>query len=234
MSSQFQVFWNELIHSSLFAIGLTLVIFQAAVLIYRRSGWIVLQPVMLSVAAVVGTLTALDLDYAHYRKAADPLLLLLGPVTIALAVPLFKQIRQIRKLLWPIMVTLVIGGALTVALTIGIAYLLGASLPVQMSLAPRSATMPIAMLVAEQSGGITSLAAAFVMLTGVLGAAMGPKLLNLTGVTAPSARGLSYGINAHAIGTVYAMEEGEECAAFAALGMSATGVLFALFLPWVL
>jgi putative effector of murein hydrolase len=94
--------------------------------------------------------------------------------------------------------------------------------------------MPIAMLVAEQLGGLASLAAVFVMLTGVIGTALGPLLLGWAGVDHPAARGLSYGINAHAIGTARALEEGDECGAFAALGMSLLGILIALFLPLAL
>ncbi|MOA17715.1 Holin-like protein CidB [compost metagenome] len=103
-----------------------------------------------------------------------------------------------------------------------------------MSLAPKSATMPIAMLVAEQWGGIASLTAVLVMLTGVVGTALGPLLLGWAGVASPAARGLSYGINAHAIGTVRALEEGDECGAFAALGMSLMGILIAVLLPLAL
>lgn len=103
-----------------------------------------------------------------------------------------------------------------------------------MSLAPKSVTMPIAMPVAEQIGGVASLAAVMVMLTGVIGTALGPLLLRWAGVDHPAARGLSYGINAHAIGTAHALQEGEECGAFAALGMSLLGIGTALLLPLLL
>ncbi|MBU0948915.1 MAG: LrgB family protein, partial [Gammaproteobacteria bacterium] len=151
-----------------------------------------------------------------------------------LAVPLYRHIRRIQQLFWPILITLVSGGVLGVALTLAIAGALGADLSVLMSLSPKAATMPIAMLVAEQLGGLASLAAVFVMLTGVIATALGPLLLGWAGVDHPAARGLSYGINAHAIGTARALEEGDECGAFAALGMSLLGILIALFLPLVL
>jgi putative effector of murein hydrolase len=123
-------------------------------------------------------------------------------------------------------------------LTLLIASAMGAQLPVLASLSGKSVTMPIAMLAAEQLGGLASLAAVFVMLTGVIGTALGPWLLGLFNITHPAARGLSYGINAHAIGTARALEEGSECGAFSALGMSLLGVISAVFLPllmgWVL
>lgn len=226
--------WNDVLAHSLFAVVLTLIAFQLALMLYRRSGWLVLQPVMIGMLLVVATLTLVGVEYPRYREGAAPIAMLLGPATVALAVPLYRHLRRIRQLFWPIVITLVVGGVLCVALTLAIAWLLGAELPVLMSLAPKSATMPIAMLVAEELGGLASLAAVFVMLTGVIGTALGPMLLRWAGVEHPAARGLSYGINAHAIGTARALEEGDECGAFAALGMSLLGILIALLLPFAL
>ncbi|MCQ4233414.1 LrgB family protein [Pseudomonas stutzeri] len=226
--------WNDVLAHSLFAVVLTLIAFQLALMLYRRSGWLVLQPVMIGMLLVVATLTLVGVEYPRYREGAAPIAMLLGPATVALAVPLYRHLRRIRQLFWPIVITLVVGGVLCVALTLAIAWLLGAELSVLMSLAPKSATMPIAMLVAEELGGLASLAAVFVMLTGVIGTALGPLLLRWAGVEHPAARGLSYGINAHAIGTARALEEGDECGAFAALGMSLLGILIALLLPFAL
>ncbi|XQR91291.1 LrgB family protein [Stutzerimonas urumqiensis] len=223
-----------LIDHPLSAILLTLLAFQLALLLYRRSGWLLLQPVMVATALVAGMLWTAEIEYVNYRESASPITFLLGPVTVALAVPLYRNLGRIRQLFWPIVVTIAVGGSLTVILTLLIAHLMGAELPVLMSLAPKSATMPIAMLVAEQAGGIASLTAVLVMLTGVIGTAMSPRLFRLVGIDNPVARGLSYGINGHAIGTARALEEGEECGAFAALGMSLMGLLIAMLLPIVL
>ncbi|MEO1819928.1 LrgB family protein [Pseudomonas sp.] len=220
-----------LTHHPLFAIALTLAAFLIAVWLYRRSGWLVLQPVLVSVMLIVATLLLCGVDYATYRAGAEPVAWLLGPATVALAVPLQHNIKRIRQLFWPVMITLTGGGALSVALTLAISGAMGADWSVVMSLAPKSVTMPIAMPVAEQIGGVASLAAVMVMLTGVIGTALGPLLLRWARVNHPAARGLSYGINAHAIGTAHALQEGEECGAFAALAMSLLGVFVALLLP---
>src|SRR5690606_20129019 len=145
--------WNDVLAHSLFAVVLTLIAFQLALMLYRRSGWLVLQPVMIGMLLVVATLTLVGVEYPRYREGAAPIAMLLGPATVALAVPLYRHLRRIRQLFWPIVITLVVGGLLCVALTLAIAWLLGAELPVLMSLAPKSATMPIAMLVAEELGG---------------------------------------------------------------------------------
>lgn len=234
MSPSLLELWASLCAPPLFSVALILLAFQASLQLYRRSRWLLLQPVMVSTTIVVCVLLLSGIDYAHFREGASPVAMLLGPATVALAVPLYRNLRRIRQLLWPILLTLTVGGSLTVLLTLLIAHQLGAELPVLMSLAPKSATMPIAMLVAEQWGGIASLTAALVMLTGVVGTALGPLLLGWAGVASPAARGLSYGINAHAIGTVRALEEGDECGAFAALGMSLMGILIAVLLPLAL
>ncbi len=215
----------------LFAVALTLAAFLFAAWLYRRSGWLVLQPVLVSVVLIVVTLLLCGVDYATYRAGAEPIAWLLGPATVALAVPLQHNIERIRQLFWPVMITLTAGGVLSVTLTLAIGWALGSDWSVVMSLAPKSVTMPIAMPVAEQIGGIASLAAVMVMLTGVIGTALGPLLLSWAGVEHPAARGLSYGINAHAIGTAHALQEGQECGAFAALGMSLLGIATALLLP---
>lgn len=228
---ELQTLWRALVMHPLFALGLTLLAFQFALWLYRRSGWLLLQPVMVAMLLVVATLSACGLDYPTYRQGAAPIALLLGPATVALAVPLYLNLKRIRLLLLPILLTVLTGGALTVLLTLLIAYGLGARMPVLMSLSTKSVTMPIAMLVTEQLKGIVPLAAVLVMLTGVIGTALGPLLLRWAGVDHPAARGLSYGINAHAIGTARALEEGEESGAFAALAMSLLGVLTAVLLP---
>lgn len=218
----------------MFAPMLTLAAYQTALYVQQRSGSLLLQPVIVTLLLVIAALWLLQIDYEQYRQAANPIALLLGPATVALAVPLFLQRHRIGRLLWPIMLTLLFGGALIVFLTLLLAWLLGAEWVTLMSLAPKSVTMPIAMLLSEQIGGNPALTAALVMLTGVIGTIMAPSLLRLAGVDSPVARGFTLGMNAHAIGTAYAVQEGGECAAFAALAMSLMGVFTALVLPWIM
>nr|MBO2511434.1 hypothetical protein [Gammaproteobacteria bacterium] len=149
----------------------------------------------------------------------------------ALASPLFPHPRRLRQLFRPILVTLLVGGVAATGLGVLLAWLFGGEHLMLMSLLPKSVTSPIAMLVADQIGGIAALAAVFVMITGVLGAICGPAVLRLCGVRHPAAQGMALGITAHAVGTSRALQEGEECGAFAALGMSLMGVASAVLLP---
>jgi len=223
--------WQALIHHPLFGVGITLGTYQLALAAYEKTRWVVLQPVLVSMLAVIGVLLACDLSYAEYRKSAEVLTILLGPATVALAVPLFLNLRRIRQLFWPTLLTLVVAGVLATTLGVALAWLFGATPMMLMTMAPKSVTSPIAMLVAEQIGGVAALAAVFVLITGVLGGICGPELLRRLGVRHHAALGMALGLTAHAVGTARAMQESEECGAFAALAMSLMGMATAVLLP---
>ncbi|HKS12574.1 MAG TPA: LrgB family protein, partial [Pseudomonas sp.] len=174
------------------------------------------------------------ISYERYLQGVGILNLLLGPATVALAVPLYQNLARIRRLLWPILITVGCGGVLVTGLTLLLGHLLGIDHAMLMTLAPKSVTSPIAMLVANQAGGIAALAAVFVLLTGILGAVFGPSLLKFARVSHPAAVGMALGLTAHAVGTSRALEEGQEHGAYAALAMSLMGVGTAVFLPLVL
>lgn len=228
-----QAAWEALIHHPLFGVAITLAVFQLAYAAYEKTRWVFLQPVLVSMTLIVGILLLCGIDYDEYRISAHWLTLLLGPATVALAVPLYLNLRRIRELFGPIVITLLIAGMFATALGMALAWLFGAERMILMTLAPKSVTSPIAMLVAEQIGGVVALAAVFVMITGVLGAIFGPELLRRFGVQHPAARGIALGLTAHAVGTAQALQESDECGAFAALAMSLMGVMTAVLLPLV-
>ncbi|XLY87540.1 LrgB family protein [Ectopseudomonas mendocina] len=231
MSPDWQGAWQALTHHPLFGIGITLGAYQLAMAAYERTRWVFLQPVLVSMLTVIGILLLCGLSFAEYRSSVAALTLLLGPATVALAVPLYLNLRRIRQLFWPIILTLLIAGTFATVLGAGLAWLFGAERPMLMSMAPKSVTSPIAMLVADQIGGIAALAAVFVMITGVIGAIVGPSILRLCRVHHPAAQGMALGITAHAVGTARALQESDECGAFAALAMSLMGVITAVLLP---
>ena len=154
MSPDWQGAWQALTHHPLFGIGITLGAYQLAMAAYERTRWVFLQPVLVSMLTVIGILLLCGLSFAEYRSSVAPLTLLLGPATVALAVPLYLNLRRIRQLFWPIILTLLIAGTFATVLGAGLAWLFGAERPMLMSMAPKSVTSPIAMLVADQIGGI--------------------------------------------------------------------------------
>jgi len=228
-----QAAWEALIHHPLFGVAITLAVFQLAYAAYEKTRWVFLQPVLVSMTLIVGILLLCGIDYDEYRISAQWLTLLLGPATVALAVPLYLNLRRIRELFGPIVITLLVAGVFATALGMALAWAFGADDMILMTLAPKSVTSPIAMLVAEQIGGVVALAAGVVVITGVLGAIFGPELLRRFGVQHPAARGIALGLTAHAVGTAQALQESDECGAFAALAMSLMGVMTAVLLPLV-
>ncbi|BBP81230.1 hypothetical protein PHLH8_08720 [Pseudomonas sp. Pc102] len=231
MSVDWHGAWQAIAHHPLFGVGLTLAAYQLSISLYEKTRLMFLQPVLVSMALVIAVLVPLGIGYEEYRQSTTLLTLLLGPATVALAVPLFLNLKRIRQLFWPTLITLSIGGLVATVMGVGLAWAFGAEHMMLMTMAPKSVTSPIAMLVAEQIGGVAALAAVFVLITGVIGATLGPELLRRIGVRHPAAQGMALGITAHAVGTARALQEGEECGAFAALAMSLMGVATAVLLP---
>ncbi|NLU11946.1 MAG: LrgB family protein [Gammaproteobacteria bacterium] len=231
MSLDWQAALDALIQHPLFAFGLTLGVYQVALAAYEKTRWMIFQPVLVSMVILITTLLVLRIDYADYKQGTQLLTVILGPATVALAVPLYLNMRRVRQVLWPTLITLFVGGLFATVLGVALAWLFGAETLILKTIAPKSVTTPIAMLVAEEIGGAASLAAVFVMLTGVLGAMLGPEVLRLLRITHSAAQGMALGIVAHAVGTARALQESEEAGAFAALAMSIMGVLTAVLMP---
>lgn len=231
MNLDWQAALDALIQHPLFAFGLTLGVYQVALAAYEKTRWMIFQPVLVSMAILITTLLVLRIDYADYKQGTQLLTVILGPATVALAVPLYLNMRRVRQVLWPTLITLFVGGLFATVLGVALAWLFGAETLILKTIAPKSVTTPIAMLVAEEIGGAASLAAVFVMITGVLGAMLGVEVLRLLRITNSAAQGMALGIVAHAVGTARALQESEEAGAFAALAMSIMGVLTAVLMP---
>ena len=227
--------WVYLSASPLIGLTLTLVAYQLAFWIYRRSGeraWA--NPVLLAIVIITAFLMATDTPYPRYFEGAQFVHFLLGPATIALAVPLYLHWPRLKRMALPLIVAL-FAGSITAALSaVGIAKLLGATPATVFSLAPKSVTTPIAMGVAEQIGGIPSLTAVLVILTGIIGAMGFPTLFKLLRIRDHAAQGFAVGVAAHGLGTARAFLISEEMGAFSALAMGLNGLLTAVLLPLIL
>jgi putative effector of murein hydrolase len=156
---------------------------------------------------------------------------LLGPATVALAVPLYANLERLKKTLVPIAGGLAAGSLAAVLSAIGIGWALGASRESLLSLAPKSVTTPIAMGIAEKLGGLPSLTAVLVVATGILGAVLARGTLNLLRIEDHAVRGFAVGVAAHGIGTARAFQVSETMGAFAGLAMGLNGLLTAFLFP---
>ena len=183
---------------------------------------------------LVTLLLLTDTPYPTYFAGAQFVHFLLGPATVALAIPLYAQLGKVRAMRWPVLLGLSVGSVCAVASAMGIARALGASVPTQLSLAPKSVTTPIAMAVAERIGGIASLAAVLVIVTGIVGAVVAPALFRWLRIKDHAIQGFALGVVAHGIGTARAFAINEQAGAFAALAMGLNGAITALLLPALL
>ena len=228
-------FWVYLQAGPLLWLVLTLGAYSAAFALFRLSGGNpLLNPVAVAVALVVTVLLATGTDYDTYFGGAQFVHFLLGPATVALAIPFWRNLAMVRRMLVPMAAALLAGSVTAMLSAVGIAWLLGASRATLASLAPKSVTMPIAMGVSEKLGGLPSLTAALVMLTGVIGAVTVTPLLNALRVSDPRARGFAAGLAAHGIGTARAFQLSMLAGTFAGIAMGLNGLLTALLAPVLL
>lgn len=227
--------WVYLSTSPLLGLTLTLVAYQAAYWIYQRAGFNpLLNPVLLAVAMLVAALTLTGTPYATYFDGAQFVHFLLGPATVALAVPLYLQFDRLKRLALPLACALLAGSVTAIVTAVGIAWMFGVADTTLLSVAPKSVTAPIAMGIAEKIGGIPSLTAVLVIMTGVSGAMMAKYVLDVLRITDHGVRGFAVGVAAHGIGTARAFQVSEQAGAFAGLGMGLNGLTTAVLMPLML
>lgn len=225
---------NAFVHGEIFAVALTVGAFWAAQILQRRLGWVILNPILVAVAVVILTLKLCDVPYESYYGGGRYLEFLLKPAIVALGVPLYQQLEQIRKQAVPILLSQFAACVVGVVSVVLAASWLGASTPVILSLSPKSATTPIAIEVTRLLGGIPALSAIVVILTGIFGAVFGLSILRLLAVKSRMAQGLALGAAAHAVGTAHAMQMNRRLGAYSSLGLIVNGTLTGLLTPYII
>ena len=224
--------WIYLQAEPLFWLTLTIGSYLIADFIYRKSNLFpLLNPVAISVLLVSLILIFFNIQYERYFEGAKFIHFLLGPVTVALAVPIYKKWDLIVINSKAIFISLLIGSIFAILVT----YLLSLyfELPKELilSLLPRSVTAPIAMGISEIIGGIPSLTAIITLITGVIGASLGIFVFDLMKLKNMDARGFSLGLASHGIGTARAMSKNKNAGVFAAVGMGLSGLVTSILVP---
>jgi predicted murein hydrolase (TIGR00659 family) len=232
MSTDLYQIWVYLAASPLLHLTSTLVAYQAGSWVYRRGALNpLLNPVLLAVILLVALLTLTGTSYQTYFQGAQFVHFLLGPATVALAIPLYRQLARVRQSALAIFASIITGSLTASFSAVIILRLLGGEWGTALSIAPKSVTAPVAMGISQQLGGLPSLTAVLVILTGILGAMLGPPLLNLLRVNDWSARGLAIGTASHGIGTARALQVNEVAGAFSGLAMGLNALATAILLP---
>jgi predicted murein hydrolase (TIGR00659 family) len=226
--------WVYLAASPLLGLTITLVAYGLAYRLYLKShSNPLVNPVVTSVAMLIGLLLLTGTSYDDYFEGGQFVHFLLGPATVALAVPLYQQFSRLRQLWLPVTISLLSGVVIAAGSSIWLARFFGGSTEIQMSLAPKSATAPVAMGISEKIGGLPSLTAVLVVVTGITGAVLGTKLFELIRVRDDTARGIAMGVAAHGIGTARAFQVSSQMGAFSGLAMALSAFATAVLVPWL-
>ncbi len=224
---------NSLLREPLFQITLTLVVYILVNRLYGRFRFFLFNPLILATAIVMYILWFAGIDYAVYAKGGDMITFLLGPATVALGVPLYKQLPNIRANLKSISVGVVTGSITAIVSTVFIAKALGAGKETLLSIAAKSTTMPIALGITGILGGNDKIIVMAVAVTGIFGGAIGAEVMKLAGIKSRIAVGIGIGTASHAGGTSRAVRIGETEGSMSGAAIVLTGLVTALLAPYI-
>lgn len=226
--------WSYLSSGPLLWLTATLVAYLIGDWLSRTSGrHPIVNPVLVAMILLGALLWSTGTPYMAYFEGAQFVHFMLGPATVALALPLYANRVQIRRAMLPLIAALIVGSLTAILSALWIASAVGIDGPVWLSLAPKSATAPVAIGIAEQIGGLPTLTAALVILTGIIGAMIVTPMMRLMRVKDWRARGFAVGVAAHGIGTARAFQVNETAGAFAGIGMGLNAMLTAIVAPYI-
>jgi len=226
---------TSLLAHPLFGVALTVAAYAVAVVIWRSAGHAsLLHPVLVATILVAGVLLLAGVPYANYFGQAAPLHWALGLVVLLLSVPLCRRMADIGTAGTVIATALVVGSVVALTTALALPSIAGADDGLLATLAPKSATAAVAVVVADRLGGVTSVTAAIVICTGIFGAVFGPMILDVVGVEDDRARGFALGVASHAIGAARAIQISEVAGAFASIGMILNALLTIALAPLAL
>ena len=238
MQQQWLSFGDELLTSPFLLLMLLIGVFELSVWLRQRTGQPLINPTLVTTVVVIAVLMVLDIEWSSFEKASNYITFWLQPVVVCLAVPLYIQWQKIRAQWLPIIISQIIGSVVGIVTGVGLVRLLGGSTDSMVATAAKSVTMPIAIEVTTVLGGVIGIAAATVLIAGVVGQIIGVWVLHRCGLRLPMGMGLSLGSASHALGTVRSMQLGARYVAYATLGLILNGVLTAflahVLVPWLI
>lgn len=223
---------NAVTQSPLFGIVLTILAYRLGCWIQKKTGWMICNPLLIAVAAIVCVLMALGIPLEDYEAGGDVVSMLVVPATAVLAIGVYENLKILRRYAWPVLIGCIVGSATSVLSVVGLCRLCQLDAMLTASLMPKSVTTAISMALAETNGGVGSLAALGVFITGVTGAMLAPVFIKWFRVEDPVAQGVAIGACSHALGTTRALELGELQGAMSGLALSVCGI-FTVILSYV-
>ncbi|MBE2898256.1 CidB/LrgB family autolysis modulator [Pasteurellaceae bacterium 20609_3] len=227
--------WQSLLNQTALWLysGLTIVVFVVAVWISKRWRSIIFNSFVLTILMLVAILLLFDIPYDSYMQGNAPLNNLLGPAIVALALPLYEQLRQISSRWKSILLITTTASVFAMFTGAALAVLLGANQEIMATLLPKSISTPIAMAVAETIGGVPSVTAVSVVLAGLQGSIFGYILLKKLKLKHPEAIGLSIGAASHALGTARTLELDKQAGIYSSIALVLCGIITSILAPLV-
>lgn len=231
MNSIFTEHIMSFLSGEIFMLMLVFGTYLLGVKLYKRFKLSILQPILISMLIIIPFLKLAGIEYQTFSEDTKLLQFMLGPSVVALGYVLYEQFEYVKGNILSILVAVFVGAVVGIGSIILIANLMGADKLMTASMAPKSVTMPIALILAEKAGGAPPLAAAFVIISGLLGGLIAPFILRKLGIRSKVAKGLAIGSASHAIGTVKAIEMGAVEGAISGLAIGIMGVMTSLLIP---
>lgn len=215
----------------MFGIILTIIAYEIGVTIRNKWRNPLLNPILIATILIIGILTITGISYETYKVGGDYISFFLGPVTVLLAVPLYRHIQALKKSWFPILAGITVGSITSVACVIACAKIFNLGKTLMISLTPKSITIPMGSVLSEQIGGIPSITIVSIVITGITGAVTAPLVCRFFRIKNPVAQGVAIGTASHALGTTKAMEMGEVQGAMSSLSIGVAGVITVFIAP---
>lgn len=224
----------DYLDTPIFGFVISIIAFQIGLFINKKTKKAIFNPLIIAIGLIIILLSYFDIDYEIYNKGGSIINFFLGPATVVLAIPLYKQIDRLKSSGIPVLLGIIVGCITSVVSIFYLGKAFGLNGPVFVSLIPKSVTAAISKEISAQIGGIPALTVAVTVLTGITGNVIGPYVCKLFRIHDEVAVGIAMGTSSHAIGTAKAMELGEVQGAMGSLAISVAGLLTVFLAPWLL
>lgn len=222
----------EIISNNMFfGIFISLIAFEIGLFIYKKTKLPIFNPLLTATILIICFLKIFNIDFDTYNNGGQFINIFLGPATIVLAVPLYKKLNLLKENFLPIFSGILVGSLVSVLSVISIATFLGLDNSLTVSLLSKSVTTPIGIEITNYLGGSSSITVLAIVLSGIIGAIVGPTVFKVLKINNPISRGVSLGTASHAVGTSKALEIGEQEGAMSSLSIGVAGIVTVFLAP---
>ena len=220
--------------TEIFGVILTILFFNIGIYIQKKTNKPIFNPLLIAILGIILFLSITKIPYESYKLGGDRINFFLGPVTIVLAVPLYKQFDLFKKYLLEILIGISCGVVVSFISIKLIGHFTNADVDIINSLIPKSITTPMGISLTKTLNGVEAITVVSIILTGILGAIISPIVFKIGKINNPVAKGIALGTSAHALGTTKALEMGEGEGAMSGLSIGISGIITVILIPIII